>query len=131
MSSDNGYATRDELLSPGKRRFKDVVLPIRDVKLRIRSLMENESELFQSEMFSRGKVQTGKTVSSYRRLIVLCVCDGLNDSPLFGPNDMESLNNWDGADIIYLGKECESFCGFVDGEVEKMEKNFETATAVN
>lgn len=131
MTTNNGYASRDQLLSPGKRRYKDVTLPVSELKVRIRSLMEHESESFQSELFSRGKVQTDKAVSSYRRLIVLCVCGPESDAPLLGKNDFDALNGWDGADVNHLGRECEAWCGFVDGEIGKMEKNSATATGSN
>ena len=129
MSEGNGYATRDQLLAPAKRRFKDVELPIKGLKVRIRSLMEHESEAFTAEMFRNGKMNKDKAVSSYRRLILLCVCDGESDQPLFSPGDFEALNSWDGADINHLGKECELHCGFVEGEIEKQEKNFANASA--
>lgn len=131
MTTNNGYATRDQLLAPSKRRFKDVELPIKRLKVRIRSLMEHESEAFQAEMFRNGKVQKDKAINSYRRLILLCVCDGGSDQPLFQPNDLDVLNSWDGADINHLGKECETFCGFVEGEIERTEKNFETVNAAS
>lgn len=128
MSENNGFATREQLLQPARRRIKIVELPISGLKVRIRSLFENESEAFQAEMFSRGRVQKDKAVSSYRRLIVLCVCDE-QGQPLLSKNDTDSLNQWDGADVNHLGKECESHCGFVEGEIEKTEKNFDRVPA--
>lgn len=130
MSESNGYASRDQLLAPARRRFRDVELPIRGLKVRIRSLMESESESFQAEMLSRGKLNRDKAISSYRRLILLCVCDE-NGTPIFNQHDFEALNSWDGADINHLGRECELHCGFVEGEIERMEKNFETASAAS
>jgi hypothetical protein len=126
MTENNGYATREQLRAPAKRRFKDVELPTSGLKVRIRSLFEHESELFHAEMFRSGKLQKDKAVSSHRRLIVLCVCDGGSDSPMFNSSDMDSLNTWDFADINHLGKECESHCGFEPGEIDKTEKNLET-----
>lgn len=130
MSESNGFATRDQLLQPARRRIKTVDLPISGLRVRIRSLYEHESEAFQAEMFSRGKLQKDKAVSSYRRLIVLCVCDE-QGQPLLSKNDIDALNQWDGADVNHLGKECESHCGFVDGEIEKMEKKLETVPGDN
>lgn len=130
MTMNNGYASREQLLQPARRRFKDVELPISGLKVRIRSLMESEKEFFEAKLFSRGKVQTDKAVSSYRRLIVLCVVDGVGD-PLLTESDLEILQSWDGADVAHLGRECESYCGFVDGEVEKIEKNSVTVHGDN
>lgn len=122
QAKTNGYATRDQLLAPGKRRFKDVELPISGLRVKIRSLMEVELEKFLSEAMSRGQLNKEKTVSSYRRMIVLCVVDH-DGSPLFSSADLDALNQWDGADINHLGKECEAHCGLVQGEAERTEKN--------
>lgn len=117
----NGYASRDQLLAPSKRRFKDVKLPISGLKLRIRSLMENEVEAFIAEGVGRqGAFNKEKTVSAHRRIIIKCVVDS-DGQPMLSHADLDALNEWDSADIHHLARECESHCGLVQGEVA--EKN--------
>ena len=121
----NGYATIQQLTEPGKRRFKDVELPVRGGKVLIRSLFEHESEAFQMQNLKRNK--RGVDVSAYRRLIILCAVDSSSKEPMFSDAHLEIFSLWDAADVNHLGGECSRFCGFSEGEMERMEKNSETA----
>lgn len=128
MTTTNGYATRDVFLAPAKRRFKDVMLPVRGIKLRIRSLMEREKEEYEAAFFRGDTVRKDKLVDSRRRLIVLCLCDA-DGQPILSNADLDSLKDLDGADIAHLARECEEHCGFKPGEIEATEKNSEAVRA--
>jgi hypothetical protein len=129
MSEGNGYASREMFLKPAQRRFKDVLLPVSGLKLKIRSLNEGEKEAYETGLLtSKGDVTRDTMLNARRRLSALCVCDG-NGDRLLSDADVDSLKQLDGADLARLQDECQTFCGFSKGDIEGMVKNSETARA--
>jgi hypothetical protein len=126
MTTSNGYASRDAFLAPAKRRFKDIVLPVSKLKLRIRSLFEGEKEAFEASlMTAKGDVSKNTLIGARRRLVVLCLVDG-NGDLILSDADIESMKQLDGADLAHMQDECQTFCGFKEGDIEGLVKNSET-----
>lgn len=124
MSEGNGYASRESLLSPAKRRFKDVLLPVSRKKVRIRSLFEGEKEAYEAEMLDKkgSGLRKDKLLNARRRLIVLCLVDK-DGTPILSNADLDALRNLDGADMATLQEECQSHCGFKQGDIEGLVGN--------
>lgn len=112
------YASRDDLLTPSKRRFRDVTLPVSGQRVRIRSLMESEKEAFEAEMLTRdGSTSKARLRDARRRLVVLCLVDE-NGDPLLQPGDVDALSSLDGADVGHLADEIQVHVGFKAGDLE-------------
>jgi hypothetical protein len=131
MSEGNGYASRELFLKPAQRRFKDVVLPVTKLKVRIRSLFEGEKEAFEATLRDKnGDVTNEKLKTGGRRLIALCLVDASGER-LLSDADAESMGEKDGADMAYLQEECQVFCGFKTGNIEGLVGNSEPAPVAN
>lgn len=127
MSEGNGYASRVDFLAPAKRRIKDVMLPVKKIKLRIRSLFEGEKEAYEAGlMTAKGDTTRDTLLNARRRLIALCLCDE-NGERILSDADLDSMKSLDGADMAYLQEECQTFVGFKSGDIEGLVKNSEPA----
>ena len=128
MSEGNGYADRATFLAPAQRRFKDVWLPVGGHKLRLQSLMEGEKEAYESSMLNSksGGLRMDRVKRARRELISRCLVkqDG---TLLLGTEDVDALMKLDGADMAFLQEECQTFCGFKQGDIEGLVKNSEAA----
>ena len=127
MSEQNGLATAEQLMAAaGKRRFKELSLPISGLRVRIRSLTEREVSRYQSATIATSGVglKRSKLEDAGRRLIVLCLIDRdgnrlLNDGALAG------FDEWDSADSGFLYGECAAWCGLDQKDIEDLVKNSE------
>jgi hypothetical protein len=129
--SSNGYASRADFLAPAKRRMKDVELPVRGIKLRIRSLFEGEKEAYEAGLVTaKGDVTRDTMLNARRRLIALCLCDE-NGERILSDADLDSMKALDAADMAYLQEECQTFCGFKKGDIEGLVKNSEPVHAAS
>jgi hypothetical protein len=99
MGTNNGYASRADFLVPAARRIKDVTLPVRGIKLRIRSLFEGEKEAYEALLVtSKGDVTRDTMLNARRRLIALCLCDDKGER-ILSDADLDSMKALDGADL--------------------------------
>jgi hypothetical protein len=127
----NNYASRADFLAPAKRRIKDVTLPVKGLKLRIRSLFEGEKEAYEAGLLTvKGDVTRDSVKNARRRLIALCLCDE-NGERILSDADVDSLKNLDGADMAYLQGECQAFAGFQKGDIEGLVGNSESVPGDN
>lgn len=121
--SDNGLASREDVLQPAKRRFKTIELP-NGVRVRIRNLTERErSEYDASLLNKRGEWKN----DNVRRLfaITLVDCDG---NLLLRPGDINALGDLDSVVTTVLGEEIKRHCGFGAGDIEELVKNSQDLT---
>lgn len=117
------FLTRSEFLAPTKRRYLDVHLPVKNGKVRIRSLTESEKEQYEADMLTdKGVVKRSAVRSARRRLVALCLVDG-SGSLLLSPADVEALSQLDGADLAALQEACMSHVGFKEADIVNLEKN--------
>lgn len=115
-------ATRDQFLSAGKRRFKDVTLPISGLTVRIRSLSELEFSEFQQANYDKaGNRIKGRIVDARARLACLCVCDAAGN-PIFLPGDEQELMQFDSADMAHLWEQIWAHIG-APPNIEETAKN--------
>lgn len=117
------YATREQFLAPAKRRFAEVYLPMAEITVRIRSLLESEKEAYESAMLNaKGDIIRSKLVEARRRLISLCLCDE-NGERILSDADLEAMKELHGADLSILQGECQKLSGFSNSDIEELEKN--------
>lgn len=118
-------ATREQILSLAgleKRRFMDVDLPVSGLRVRIRSLTEEEYARYQMAVVNTaGKVRTNKLEDAGRRLIALCIVDE-NGNRLFADNEADKLRSLDNADAQSLYNACLKHNG-INRDEEEMLKN--------
>ena len=130
MSETNGFATRDTILAPLKRRFTEIAIPNWG-KFRLRSLTELERSRFEASIRDKkGQVSNAKLIDLKCRLIVLCVVDG-NGDPLLGNSDIDQLRQQDSKATNALVEAIQSHCGISDSDLEDLEKNSEATTAAS
>lgn len=129
MSSSNGYATKDQFLAGGSRRYKDVALG--GMKLRLRSLTEAEWSEFElgSYDFARGEWNEQGVRTSDARLIALAVVDA-NGDRMFTSKDVPQLMQLDAGVIVPLVRAIRQHCGLT-ADVEEVEKNLVAAGGVD
>ena len=95
-------ASRDAFLGANKRRFRDVVLPVSGLTVRVRSLTEWELSEFQQANYDKnGNRLKGRLVDSKARLITLSTVNESGE-PLFLPGDEQAILDIDSADTTYL-----------------------------
>lgn len=136
MAEGNGYATREQLLTAGgKRRFRDVTLPVSELKVRVQSLTEKELSAYQGAVVRAG----GRTQIQYiqqrlldagRRLIGMCLVDGEGNRMLMD-NEIDRLGEMDSADSQHLYTECANHCGINLDDIEELAKNSAAMAAVD
>lgn len=128
----NGLATAEQLMgaTAGKRRFKELTLPICGLRVRIRSLTEGEVSRYQGALLSRrGRgIVSGRITEANRRLVVLCLVDA-KANRLFKDSDADKLKEWDGADVQFLADECTTFCGLDRDDLEALVGNSDETPA--
>lgn len=129
MSEGNGYASRQDFLAPAQRRYKDVKLPRKGLKFKIRSLFEGEKEAYEASLMTpKGDLSKDNLLKARRRLIALCLCDGSGER-LLSDADIDSLKDLDSADMAYLQEQIQDHIGFSEGDIEGLVKNSEAAHA--
>lgn len=122
MSEGNGFATRDQILSPAKRRFSVVDVPEWG-KFRIRSLTELERSRFEQTLRDKnGQLSNNKMLDLKCRLIVLCTVDG-EGNQLLTNSDIETLRNQDSRFTNQLVEAIQEHCGVSSADMEDLEKN--------
>ncbi len=116
-------ASRDALLGFCKRRYKDIT--IAGLDLRIQSLSEREKSQFEVEtLTSKGDMVMDKLKLAKVRLMVLCLVEDDN-TPMFAESDYNRLQDMDGAVVSKIYDDCRKHCGFEDGDIEGLVKNFD------
>lgn len=126
MSDSHQYADVSAMFTgKAKRRYLDVHLPVKDITLRIRSLMAGEVSRFQSATIStrRRKLIQSKLEDSLARLIVLCVVDANGTRILSDDHVPQIVEEWDNADVAYLSDICSRHSGIDPEELEDLAKN--------
>ena len=113
--------TRDQLLQPAKRRFREV--EVNGGTVRIRSITEKErSEWELGGLDRKGKVARNGLLSIKCRLIVLCVVDE-DGNPVFRESDVPKLMEQDSVVTDTIATACQEHCGITDSDIEGLEKN--------
>lgn len=122
MTTNNGFAGRDDFLSATKRRFKEVPL-WGGKKARIRSLTAAEyAEIDAKNIdFRKGGLSANGVRNSNLRLIIASVCD-CDGQPVFQELDLDKLAGIDVALVEPLVKEIKEHCGLRQ-DVEAALKN--------
>ena len=126
MSESNGFASREQLLAPATRRYREVVLPVRGLKLRVQNLTEEEYAAFARYVQNK-KDAMGSLLKSRRALVIRCVVDGAGNL-VFTDRDYDALAKWDAADLQALQEACADHCGLNDDGLENLRKNCEAIT---
>ena len=127
MTTSNGYAGRDELLDIRPRRYRDVEIPMYDLKFCIRSLTEAERSQHETETTTaksgdrKQRMQTAKT-----RLIVKCVVAGPDqDEPILRVSDVDILAGQDAVITATIFDAICEHCGYIEADIEEAVKNSE------
>ena len=121
-------ATAEELFAPAKRRYKTTTLPVSGKSVRIQSLTERETSLYESQALTKkGDIKISKLEDANRRLIVLCLVDGAGNR-ILNHTHAARIGEWDSADAKHLYKECATHTGINTDEVEELVKNSEKIT---
>lgn len=130
MSEGNGFASRDQILQPLKRRFAVVDVPEWG-RFRIRSLTELERSRFEASIRDKkGQVSANKLIDLKCRLIVLCVVDG-EGNPLLTNSDIDVLRNQDAKATNALVDAIQTHCGITEADMEDLEKNSDVTPAAS
>lgn len=127
MGEENGLATAAMLLAVKTgRRYKEVDLPVCELKVRIQSITEHELAAYQGETLSkRGggtSLSRNRMADANRRLIVLCLVDAAGNR-LLHDSHVKQLAEWDAADTQSLYDECATHCGINTRDIEDLAKN--------
>ena len=129
----NGFANKDQLLAAasGKRRFREVSLPVSGLLLRIRSLTEGELSGYHAHV-ATAKTDAGRSrrlEGATRRLFALCLVDG-DGNRIFSDTESDGLSGMDAADSQRLYDACAEHVGINQRDIEELVKNSEpTGTA--
>ncbi len=124
--SNTSLANVAELFSgQANRRYLEVELPARGVTVRIQSLLAGEASRFQSALISpkSRRIIQGRFEDATARLIVLCLVNANGDCILDKTHVGMIVNDWDNADVAYLGDICMAHCGMDPAEFEGLAKN--------
>lgn len=124
MAEGNGYASRDELDAPFKRRFEDVWLPVKGVKVRIRSLNELEYSGYQAKLMqqTQGKNPTAALARARRMQVIQHLVDG-NGERLYQDAEIDRLRTWDAADISAVQEGVSNITNVDKDDLEALVKN--------
>ena len=123
MSSEATLATAEELFAPAARRYKYVTLPVSGKQVRIQSLTERETSLYESQALTKkGDIRLNKLEDANRRLIILCLVDGAGNR-ILNATHAPRIGEWDSADAKHLYQECASHTGINNVDVEGLVKN--------
>jgi hypothetical protein len=122
MSESNGYATREQLLAPTPRRYRDYVIDGLG-KVRIQSLSElDRSNIEKPNFTKKGEINIEKAADTKCRSIVVAVVDG-NGSQLLNNNDIALLRAKDAKVVADLYAAVAEHCGLDKDRSEDHEKN--------
>lgn len=128
MEDEKRPATAAELFSAApKRRYKDLVLPVMGLPVRIRSLTERELSGYTNALLTndgQGRLRKSRMEDATRRLLCLCLVDAEGDR-LLADADAGKLVESDSADTQFLYTECAEWVGLKRGDVEDLVKNSE------
>jgi len=119
-------ATREALLQPAKRRFREVPLPISGHRVRIRSLTQLEREQYQAAIFNDDQVRS----DAERQLVVRCLADE-EGNLMLEQGDVKALRELDSADTAVLYDACLSHTGMKARDIEKLVGNSGSGTVVD
>jgi hypothetical protein len=127
MSEVQPLSGIDQLLTPSKRRYKTVTLPVSGMVVRIQSLTEREVSAFHaSALASNGtSVRKSRLEEAARRFIMLCVVDS-DGNRMLNESHLPRLADWDSADAGFLYNECAAHAGTKTSDIEDLIKNSET-----
>jgi len=128
MTSEATLATAEELFAPATRRYKNVTLPVSGKQVRIQSLTERETSLYEAQALTKkGDIRLSKLEDANRRLIVLCLVDGAGNR-ILNASHASRIGEWDSADAKHVYKECAAHTGINTDEVDELVKNSEKIT---
>lgn len=128
----NGVANKDQLLAAatGRRRFREVSLPVSGLAVRIRSLTESEVSAYYAHV-ATAKTDTGRNKrieNANRRMFALCLVDH-EGNRLLTDAEADCLGNLDAADSQELAVACQQHAGINQRDVEDLVKNSEPTGA--
>lgn len=130
-----GVATKEQLLElKGKRRYRNVSLPVANLDVRIQSLTERELSHYQTAVLTgqsgKQSLNRARLLDATRRLIGMCVVDDGNRR-MFEDADLDAIAGWDALDTQALYEACTSHCGISRDDVEDLVKNSEKIPAAD
>lgn len=122
-----GLASKQELLGlSGRRRYRDVALPVATLTVRIQSLTERELSHYQTAVLTgqsgKQSLNRARLLDATRRLIGMCVVDADNKRML-DDADLDALSGMDAKDTQALYEACTAHCGISKDDVEELAKN--------
>jgi hypothetical protein len=115
--------TRDELLSPVKRRYAVIgPLPVRGGFVRVQSLSEQEASAYEAASFDRGVMVRARMEDANRRYVALVLVDQAGNR-LLSNADVPKLAAWDRADMAFIYSEAQAHVNAKRKPIEDTEKN--------
>lgn len=108
-------ATKDDLLRPTKRRFKEVTLPVSGLTVRIRSLTQLDRERYEVAIMEGAKIRS----DADRILMAHCLVDG-DGNRLLDDTDVKALRDLDCKDAATLNRACVEWNGLSSYDVEQL-----------
>jgi hypothetical protein len=124
MSSENGYVTREQMITPTPRQYKDIYIEGLG-KVEIQTITELERSRMEAPNYpKKGTVNVDKLGDARCRLVVV----GLS-KPQLTMADVQYLRQKDSRIINELADEIGRHCGISQADMEELEKNFEPTPA--
>ncbi|MFZ5829822.1 MAG: hypothetical protein ACOY3P_07030 [Planctomycetota bacterium] len=125
-------ASVDQLLRPARRRYKELVLPVSGLKVRLQSLTEREVQQYQLATVSQTGtgLKRSRLEDAARRLLVLCLVDSAGNR-ILGEQHLQQLAEWDAADSNFLYQECAAHAGLKTEDIEGLVKNSQAMNVVD
>jgi hypothetical protein len=126
------YAGADDLLQlEGVRTFVAVPVPKLSKKVRVRSLLAGERDLFeQSCLDQRGPNQRTNMAGARARLVSLTAVDG-RGRLLYSPDDVDRLNRLDSAIVQKIWDAATALSGIGDKDIEELTRPFATTESTD
>jgi hypothetical protein len=128
MSETNGFVTREQLLAPMKRIYKEIEIEGLG-KVRIRNISEAERARMEAPNYTKkGTLNLEKLGDARCRLIVAAVVD-VDGNPILTNSDVQHLRANDSRIINELSEAIGEHCGISQQDMEDIEKNSPTPAA--
>lgn len=131
MSEGNGFATRERLMQPHKRRYGETSVPDYG-RFCGRSLTERERSAWEwAVRAADGHIVARKMLDQKCRLITIVYVDPNTKELLFNENDIPQIREWDSLLTNALVDFALKHCGISPATIEELEKNCEVTSAAS
>lgn len=121
MSESNGYVTREQMIAPDERDYKDVQVPLLG-KVQIQTITEQERARMEAPNYRKdGSINLDKMGDARCRLVVIGTI-----KPQLSMGDVQYLRGKDQRIIDVLSAAIAEHCGISAKDMEELEKNSPT-----